>query len=85
MTPVARSAPPAAETSVAPALDTTLAACEGKPLYLWRSPGKYGYSRTGDDGSVTSLPIEQNPAGDRFRRSPMSRDERVGVRPTEFR
>lgn len=47
-TPFAAYAPPPpSETPIAASLDTNLSACAGKPLYLWRSPGRYEYERDG--------------------------------------
>jgi hypothetical protein len=48
LTPFAVYAPPPpSETPIAAKLDTNLASCAGKPLYLWRSPGRYEYERGG--------------------------------------
>jgi hypothetical protein len=56
LTPFAAYAPPSSETPVAVERDTRLAACEGKPLYLWKSPSGYG------DGSGKSAPGSESSA-----------------------
>lgn len=46
-TPFAAYVPPASEAPVVLEPNTNQAACDGQPLYLWRSPGSYEYARGG--------------------------------------
>ena len=83
LTPIAVYAPPLpSETPIAASLDTNLSACAGKPLYLWRSPGRYEYARGGLTFSTVATAAQPRAPG----RTPVPQHEQwVGTRDTKLR